>query len=75
MYSLLDAERLRSRLIEVFEATDEALSRGTSAVLHLMVIAGGPTGVEMAGAVADICNRAPGKLYKNLRLQDVVTRS
>lgn len=57
MYSLLDAERLRSRLIEVFEAADEEIARNTSAVLHLAVIGGGPTGVEMAGAVADICHR------------------
>jgi NADH dehydrogenase len=72
MYSLRDAERLRSRLIEVFEAADAEIARDTSAVLHLAVIGGGPTGVEMAGAVADICHSAPKRLYKNLRLQDVV---
>jgi len=72
MYSLRDAERLRSRLIEVFEAADTEIARDTSAVLHLAVIGGGPTGVEMAGAVADICHSAPKKLYKSLRLQDVV---
>ncbi len=72
MYSLLDAERLRSRLIEVFEATDEAIALGASATLHLAVIGGGSTGVELAGAIADICHRAPAKLYKNLRLADVV---
>jgi NADH dehydrogenase len=72
MYSLLDAERLRSRLIEVFEAADEEIARDSSAVLHLAVIGGGPTGVETAGAVADICHRAPNKLYKHLRLRDVV---
>jgi NADH dehydrogenase len=72
LYSLRDAERLRSRLIQVFEAADEVIARDASVVLHLAVIGGGPTGVEMAGAVADICHRAPNKLYKNLRLQDVV---
>jgi len=59
-------------LIEVFESADEEIARDNSAVLHLAVIGGGPTGVEMAGAVADICHRAPNKLYKNLRLRDVV---
>ena len=72
MYTLLDAERLRSRVIEVLEATDEALARGESPVAHLTVIGGGTTGVEIAGAVADICDRAPKGFFKNLRLQDVV---
>ena len=72
MYTLTDAERLRSRIIEVFEATDRAIARGEPAVAHLTVIGGGPTGVEVAGAVADICHRAPNALFKHFRLQDVV---
>jgi NADH dehydrogenase len=54
LYSLDDATRLRSRLIGVFEDADrdpELLSRGA---LNFVVVGGGPTGVEVAGALADM---------------------
>jgi NADH dehydrogenase len=51
MYSLRDAEHLRSRLLELFEAAD--LMGGTPAEsnLHFVVVGAGATGVETAGAL------------------------
>ena len=51
LYSLDDATRLRSRILGVFEAADrdpELLDRGA---LNFVVVGGGPTGVETAGAL------------------------
>ncbi len=64
MYSLQDAERLRSRLLELLEAADR---RGTAAPGPAIVIVGaGATGVETAGAIADILQRMPPHLYPHL---------
>ena len=72
MYSLRDAEHLRSRLLELFEAAD--LMGGTPAEsnLHFVVVGAGATGVETAGAIADILNRAPKHLYPNVDLTKAV---
>ncbi len=65
MYSLQDAERLRSRLIELLEAA--ARTRGhTDSQLKFVVVGGGATGVETAGAIADILQRATTHLYPDL---------
>lgn len=63
MYSLRDAERLRSRLLELFEAADVNLGPSGSSDLHFLVVGAGPTGVETAGAMADIIQRTPKHLY------------
>ncbi len=52
LYSLDDATRLRSRILEVFEAADRDPSRIDDGALTFVVVGGGPTGVELAGALA-----------------------
>jgi NADH dehydrogenase len=54
LYSLDDATRLRSRILEVFEAADRDPSRIGEGALTFVVVGGGPTGVELAGALADL---------------------
>jgi NADH:ubiquinone reductase (H+-translocating) len=54
LYSLDDATRLRSRIIEAFEAADRDPSRVDQGALAFVVVGGGPTGVELAGALADL---------------------
>ena len=54
LYSLDDATRLRSRILEVFEAADRDPSRIDQGALTFVVVGGGPTGVELAGALADL---------------------
>ena len=54
LYSLDDATRLRSRILEVFEAADRDASLLDQGALTFVVVGGGPTGVELAGALADL---------------------
>ena len=54
LYSLDDATRLRSRILEVFEAADRDPSLIEQGALNFVVVGGGPTGVELAGALADL---------------------
>jgi NADH:ubiquinone reductase (H+-translocating) len=54
LYSLDDATRLRSRILEVFEAADRDPALLDRGALTFVVVGGGPTGVELAGALADL---------------------
>jgi NADH:quinone reductase (non-electrogenic) len=54
LYSLTDAERLRSRIISVFEEADRNPAVVDHGALNFVVVGGGPTGVETAGALADL---------------------
>jgi NADH dehydrogenase len=66
LYSLLDAARLRSRIIAVFEAADRDPSLVDRGVLNLVIVGGGPTGVEMAGALADLIEETLSIEYHDL---------
>jgi NADH:ubiquinone reductase (H+-translocating) len=54
LYALDDATRLRSRILEVFEAADRDATLVDQGALTFVVVGGGPTGVELAGALADL---------------------
>src|SRR4051812_22387631 len=54
LYSLDDAMRLRSRILAAFEDADRDASLIDQGALNFVVVGGGPTGVEMAGALADM---------------------
>jgi NADH dehydrogenase len=66
LYSLLDAERLRSRVIGVFEAADREPALIDRGALTFVVVGGGPTGVEMAGALADLIDETMRVEYHDL---------
>jgi len=65
--SLEDAIELRRRLLMAFEyaekITDEAARR---AAMTFVIIGGGPTGVEMAGAIAEIARYTLAKDFCNI---------
>ncbi|PYJ13037.1 MAG: FAD-dependent oxidoreductase [Verrucomicrobia bacterium] len=65
--SLEDAIELRRRILLAFEyaekTTDEAARR---AALNFVVIGGGPTGVEMAGAIAEISRHTLAKDFRHI---------
>jgi NADH dehydrogenase len=66
LYTLDDAVALRSRLIEVFEDADrrpELIARGA---LNFVIIGAGATGVESAGALADLVNHVGPAAYRDL---------
>jgi NADH dehydrogenase len=53
LYSLRDAEILRSRIIAVLECADRDPSLVEKGALNFVIVGGGPTGAEMAGAFGD----------------------
>ena len=64
LYALADAERLRSRIFEVFEDADRDPALIAKGALNMVVVGAGPTGVETAGALADLINDVmPGRYH------------
>jgi NADH dehydrogenase len=62
LYCLDDAQRLRSRIIGVFEAADRDPGVIEQGALSFVIVGGGPTGVETAGALADLIHETmPGE--------------
>ena len=60
-----DAVEIRSRLLRAFETAERtALFTGRHVPLHFAVIGGGPTGVEVAGAIADLARLVLAKDFK-----------
>ena len=58
LYSLDDAERLRSRILAMLESADRDPSLIAKGALNFVIVGGGPTGAEMAGAFGDMLNQA-----------------
>src|SRR4030095_14314879 len=54
LYSLQEAQRLRSRLLAVFEDADRDPTLVDKGALNFVIIGGGPTGTELAGSLADM---------------------
>ena len=53
LYSLHDAERLRSRILAMLESVDRDPSLVAKGALNFVIVGAGPTGTEMAGALGD----------------------
>jgi NADH dehydrogenase len=54
MYTLPHAVRLKDHLLERWEAADKDPSIVEDGALNIVVVGGGPTGVETAGAIAEL---------------------
>jgi NADH:ubiquinone reductase (H+-translocating) len=54
LYSLDDADRLRTRVIQAFEEADRDPDRINDGAIDFVVVGGGPTGVEVAGALSEM---------------------
>jgi NADH dehydrogenase len=70
LYSLLDAERLRSRILEVFDAAARDPRLIDQGALTFVIVGGGATGVEIAGALADFINHVLPAEYHDLAAQE-----
>ena len=66
LYSLDDATRLRSRILGVFEDADRDPSLVDAGALSFVIVGGGPTGVELAGALADLIHETLSVEYHHL---------
>jgi NADH dehydrogenase len=60
-----DATFIRRRILLAFEkAETETDAQERKRLLNFVVVGGGPTGVEMAGAIAELANRALAKDFR-----------
>lgn len=66
IYTLADAERLRSRIIAALEDADRNPKLIDQGLLNFVIVGAGPTGTEIAGAVIDMIYSALPKEYPNL---------
>ena len=63
-----DALEIRRRVLLAFEIAErQAYLTGRHEPLHFAVVGGGPTGVELAGAIADIARRAMASDFKAIQ--------
>jgi NADH dehydrogenase len=70
--TLTDAIRVRERLLFAFEEAERRrAASGRYEPLTFVVVGGGPTGVEVAGALAEIGRKALGPDFPTLRLDDL----
>ncbi|HET8838558.1 MAG TPA: NAD(P)/FAD-dependent oxidoreductase [Flavobacteriaceae bacterium] len=70
--TISDALQIRERILLSLEEAEQ-MKNPTLRKAHLtyVIIGGGPTGVEMAGAIAEIAGRSMRKAYKNIKEEDV----
>ncbi len=65
--TLEDAERIRRRILLAFErANAETDPEKQKALLTFIVIGGGPTGVELAGAIGEIAHHTLAREFDNI---------
>jgi NADH dehydrogenase len=66
MYTLVDAMRLKDHVLGRWEAADRDPSLIEDGALNVVVVGGGPTGVETAGALAELYRADLAKDYKGI---------
>ena len=70
--TMTDAVRLREKMLFAFEdAERRRTATGGHDPLTFVIVGGGPTGVELAGALAEIGRKAMGPDFPSLRLDDM----
>ena len=69
LYSLDDAARLRNRVLERFEAAAVDPSIVDDGALTFAIVGGGPTGVETAGALAELFDEVLRGDFKTLPVE------
>lgn len=69
LYSLNDAQRLRSRILALFEDADRDPSLVDRGALNFVIVGGGPTGVETAGALAELIRDVMPGEYQDLAVR------
>ena len=71
MYTLADAIRLKEHVLERWEAADKDPDLIEDGALNVVVVGGGPTGVESAGAIAELYRAIFVKDYPDIPQEKV----
>jgi NADH:ubiquinone reductase (H+-translocating) len=71
MYTLADAVRLKEHILERWEAADKDPDLIEDGALNVVVVGGGPTGVESAGAIAELYRAIFVKDYPDIPQEKV----
>ena len=66
LYSLDNATNLRSRILGLFEQVDRHPDLVRQGALNFVIVGGGPTGVEVAGAIADMIAETVPAEYRDI---------
>jgi NADH dehydrogenase len=66
MYTLPHAVRLKEHVLQKWEAADKDPHLVEDGALNVVIVGGGPTGVETAGALAELYRAAFAKDYRNV---------
>ena len=66
LYTLTDAERLRSRILALFEEADRDPKLIEQGALNFVIVGGGATGCEIAGALAEMIHSTVTAEYEDL---------
>jgi NADH dehydrogenase len=70
--TMADAVRLRERMLLAFEEAERRrAATGTQARLTFVIVGGGPTGVELAGSLAEFGRKAMKRDFPALRLDSL----
>ena len=70
--TMADAVWIREKMLFAFEDVERRHAEtGTHEPLTFVIVGGGPTGVELAGALAEIGRKAMGPDFPTLRLDDL----
>ena len=69
MYTLPHAARLKDHLLERWEAADRDPRVIDDGALNVVIVGGGPTGVETAGAIAELYRGVFAKDYRDIPQQ------
>ncbi|HEY4033488.1 MAG TPA: NAD(P)/FAD-dependent oxidoreductase [Ktedonobacteraceae bacterium] len=69
--SIEDAIEIRRRILLAFESAElEPDPEKRQALLTFVLIGGGPTGVELAGAIAELARRSLAREFRNIHPED-----
>jgi len=64
--TLADATDIRRRVLTAFERAETAKEKDRPALLTFVIVGGGPTGVEMAGAVVELARDALSRDFRHI---------
>jgi NADH dehydrogenase len=69
LYTMQNANRLKAHILHLFEAVDKDPALIDDGALTFCVVGGGPTGVETAGAIAEMLHAELKEDYPNLPVE------